>query len=93
MEEEIGKIVAAVLKPQFTLKSEAPANTATNEQNATYDPTTGTYNKCPSDMDACDFKGGAKLVFFSFRKSCTRFDKGIYNIECRKEQHSAENFG
>ena len=64
LEEEIGKIVAAVLKPQFTLKSEAPANTATNEQNATYDPTTGTYDKCPSDMDACDFKGGAKLVFF-----------------------------
>ena len=65
LEKEIGKIVAAVLKPQFTLKSEAPANTATNEQNATYDPTSGTYDKCPSsDEGACDFKGGAKLVFF-----------------------------
>lgn len=66
LEVEIGKIISDVLKPRFTLKSDTSSNAATdNTQNATLDVTSGTYDSCPSaDTNDCDFKGGAKLVFF-----------------------------
>ena len=69
LEVDIAKIVVDVLKPRFTLKSETSSSSTTSEvtntQNASLDLSTGTYDKCPSeDASACDFKGGAKLVFF-----------------------------